>query len=58
VGSDEAASGTQLLNQVVAAVATPNLAIGRVVKRLNPAGTRVLIDVVSTVVYGGPQAAA
>ena len=58
VGVDEASSGTQLEDQVVAAVATPNLAVGRVVKRLNPAGTRVLVDVVSTVVYGGPQAAA
>lgn len=58
VGSDEAASGTQLENQVVAAVATPNLAVGRVVKRVNPAGTHVLVDIVSTVVYGGPQAAA
>ena len=58
VGSDEASSGTQLENQVVAAVATPNLAVGRIVKRVSPAGTRVLVDVVSTVVYGGPQAAA
>ena len=58
VGVDEASSGTQLEDQVVAAVATPNLAVGRVVKRLNPAGTRLLVDVVSTVVYGGPQAMA
>lgn len=58
VGADEASNGTQLEDQLVAAVATPNLAVGRVVKRLNPAGTRVLVDVVSTLVYGGPQAAA
>lgn len=57
VGVDEAASGTQLEDQVLAGVATPNLAVGRVVKRLNPAGTRVLVDIVSTVLYGGPQAA-
>jgi hypothetical protein len=58
VGSDEASNGTQLQDQVVVAVATPNLAVGRVVRRVNPAGTRVLVDIVSTVVYGGPQAAA
>ena len=57
VGVDEAASGTQLEDQVLAGVATPNLAVGRVVTRLNPAGTRVLVDIVSTVLYGGPQAA-
>ena len=57
VGVDEAASGTQLEDQVLAGVATPNLAVGRVVKRLNPAGTRVFVDIVSTVLYGGPQAA-
>lgn len=58
VGADEASNGTQLEDQVLAPVATPNLAVGRVVKRLHPAGTRVLVDIVSTVVYGGPQAAA
>jgi hypothetical protein len=36
-------------------VATSNLAIGRCAKRVNPASTRVLIDVVSTVLRGGPQ---
>jgi hypothetical protein len=54
-GSDEAASGTALENQVVATVATPNLAVGRVVRRVNPADTRVLVDIVGTVTYGGPQ---
>jgi hypothetical protein len=46
-----------LEDQKVASVATPNLAVGRCAKRLNPAGTRVLVDVESTVLKGGPQAA-
>jgi hypothetical protein len=58
LGVDEAASGTALEDQQVAGVATPNLAIGRCARRLNPAGTRVLVDIVSTVMLGGPQAAA
>ncbi|MBI2826713.1 MAG: hypothetical protein HYX69_18735 [Planctomycetia bacterium] len=58
LGVDEAASGTTLENQVAAAVATPNLAIGRCAKRLNPAGTRVLVEIVGTVSHGGPQAMA
>jgi hypothetical protein len=58
IGVDEAASGTALENQVVVEVATPNLAIGRCAKRVSPAATRVLVDVVSTVMRGGPQAMA
>jgi len=58
LGVDEDAGGTFLTNQTVAAVATPNLAVGRCAKRLNPAGTRVLVEVVSTVSHGGPQAMA
>ena len=58
IGVDEASSGTALENQVVASVATPNLAIGRCAKRVTAADTRVLVDIVSTVLYGGPQAAA
>jgi hypothetical protein len=58
IGVDEAASGTALEDQVVASVATPNLAVGRCAKRVPPADTRVLVDVVSTILYGGPQAAA
>lgn len=50
--------GGELDNQLVDEVATPNLAIGRCVKRVSPAGTKVLVDIVSTVVKGGPQAAA
>ncbi len=56
VGVDEATSGTQLENQQVDSVATANLAVGRVAKRLNPAGTSLLVDVVGTVSHGGPQA--
>lgn len=54
-GADEAASGTELEDQVVASVATSDLAIGRCAKRVNPAGTSVLVDVISTVSHGGPQ---
>ncbi|MCC6493098.1 MAG: hypothetical protein IT424_08750 [Pirellulales bacterium] len=58
IGVDEDSGGAELLNQVVAKVATANLAIGRCAKRLNPAGTKVLVEVVSTVMRGGPQAMA
>jgi len=58
VGVDEASSGTALENQVVAGVATPNLAIGRCAKRVPTTDTRLLVDIVSTILYGGPQAAA
>lgn len=46
---------TALADQEVKSVATENLAIGRVAKRVNPAGTSVYVDVVSTVMRGGPQ---
>jgi hypothetical protein len=58
LGVDEDSGGTFLTNQLVAGVATPNLAVGRCAKRLNPAGTRVLVEIVSTVSHGGPQAMA
>jgi hypothetical protein len=58
IGVDETAAGTALEKQVVAPVATANLAIGRCAKRVNPAATKVLVDVVSTVQRGGPQDAA
>lgn len=58
LGADEAASGTELEDQKVAAVASANLAIGRCAKRVYPAATRVLVDIVSTVMRGGPQEAA
>jgi hypothetical protein len=56
VGPDEDAGGTTLQNQVVAKVITPNLAVGRCAKRVNPASTRVLFEVDSTVMRGGAQA--
>jgi hypothetical protein len=49
---------TTLGDQEVKAVATENLAVGRVARRLNPAGTKVLVDIVATVSRGGPQAMA
>ncbi len=55
LGADEASSGTVLEDQVVAKVATPNLAIGACVKSVNPAATRVLVEVMSTIVRGGAQ---
>ncbi len=57
VGGNDSGDGT-LNAQVVDAVATANLAIGRCMKRVSPAATKVLIDVVSTVTKGGPQVAA
>ena len=53
---DENAGGTALLNQTVAEVTGASAAVGRCAKRLNPAGTRVLVDIVSSVMKGGTQA--
>jgi hypothetical protein len=60
IGSDDNAGGTALVNQQVIAVAgtSPELSIGYCAKRVNPAGTTVLVDVTSTVSHAGPQAAA
>ena len=58
VGVDEASGGTSLEDQQVASVATANLAVGRVAKRVASASTSVLVDIVSTVMRGGPQAMA
>jgi hypothetical protein len=55
-GAEEQSNGTMLENQKVDDVATTNLAIGRCAKRVNPADTRVLVDIVSSVFKGGPQA--
>lgn len=55
VGVDENTGGTALEKQVVTPVATANLAIGRCARRVNPAATRVLVDIVSTIQRGGPQ---
>jgi hypothetical protein len=54
-GIDEDVSGTVMLDQTIAKVATPNLAIGRGARRINPAATRALVEIVSTVLRGGPQ---
>lgn len=56
LGVDEAAGGTALENQKVDGVGGAQLAVGRCAKRVDPADTRVLVDIVSTVMYGGPQA--
>lgn len=55
IGADENSGGTALERQVAAPVATANLAIGRCAKRVSPAATRVLVDIVSTMQRGGPQ---
>lgn len=55
IGVDEDGTGVELTTQVVAKVATANLAIGRSAKRVNPAATRLLVEIVSTVMRGGPQ---
>lgn len=54
--SDENGAGTALLNQTVTKVTNANAAVGRCARRLNPAGTRVLVDIVSSIVKGGTQA--
>ena len=54
-GADEDGTGVELLDQTVVKVATANLAVGRCAKRINPAGTRALVEIVSTVMRGGPQ---
>ena len=58
LGIAEEGTGSQLEDQSVIGVATPNLAIGRCVKRTGAGESRVLVDVVSTVLKVGPQAAA
>lgn len=58
LGPAENSGGDALENQVVASVADQmSLAVGRCAKRVNPAGTRVLVDVVSVIAKGGPQGA-
>ncbi len=56
MSADENVAGTALLNQTIAEVVAASGAIGRCAKRLNPAGTRALVDIVSSVVHGGTQA--
>ena len=47
-----------LANQTIEAVATANLAVGRCAKLVAQASTIALVDIVSTTMYGGPQAPA
>ncbi|MEM9187447.1 MAG: hypothetical protein AAGB00_13225 [Planctomycetota bacterium] len=58
LGTAEDPGGAALEDQKLAAVAGVNAAVGRCAKRVNPSGARVLVDVVSTVMKGGAQAAA
>ena len=58
IGLDENAAGTLLEDQKVVAASAAEEAIGRCARRANPAESRVLVDIVSTILYGGPQAAA
>ena len=58
VGPDDNAGGTALTPQQVIAVATVNLAIGRVAERVASAATKVRVRIKSTIMSGGPQAAA
>ena len=58
LGVDEAASGTALEDQQIDSVATANLAIGRCARRVATNDTKVLVSIQSTILYGGPQAAA
>lgn len=56
IGLTENDDGNALLNQKVKAVdANVNHAVGRVARRVNPADVKVLVDIVSSVMYGGPQ---
>ena len=58
IGAESGTGGTGLSSQEVVAVSAENLAIGRCAKRVTPASTSVLIEIVSTVSHGGPQAQA
>ena len=51
-------TGNAIESQKVIAVATPNLAIGRVVQTYPAATTKVKVEITSTIVHGGPQAPA
>lgn len=57
VGMDDNAAPDALLNQQVIKVATANLAIGRC-KSKGTGLTKILVEIESVVITGGPQAAA
>lgn len=52
------ASGNALENQKVASVANEGLSIGRIAKAYPVAVTKVLVEVISVTMWGGPQAPA
>jgi hypothetical protein len=58
IGVDDNPGGTALLDQQVIGVVTgsPQLSIGYCAKRVNPAGTSVLVDIIGTLTHAGPQA--
>ena len=58
IGSNEEGTGTQLESQEVVGVATENLAVGRCASQVSPAANKVLVEVTSTTMRGGPQVAA
>jgi hypothetical protein len=60
VGMDDNAGATALVNQqvIATAAANPELSVGYCAKRVNPAGTAVLVDVIGTITHAGPQAVA
>lgn len=55
LGAAEDGAGVTIQNQIVRTVATSDRALGRCAKRLNPAGTKVEISIVSTSIAGGVQ---
>lgn len=57
LGVEENSGGTALEDQKLENVSGAHLAVGRCAKRVSPADTRVLVDIVSTVMYGGVQTA-
>lgn len=57
LGGAESATGDSLMDQAVGTSTAITGAIGRCAKRVNPASTRVLVDIVSTVARGGAYAA-
>ncbi len=58
LGVDDNVGGTALLDQQVIAVSivAPQLSIGYCAKRVNPAATSVLVDIIGTLTHAGPQA--
>lgn len=56
VGVNDNGDGDALVDQELIAVATANLAVGRVVRDYTSATTKILVEIVGTVNHGGPQA--